>query len=476
MAATSPLRSSPRSATTPANPTPRPASRRVPSGSCAPVRRERRAPRSGTEATSRPDRVLLMRRSASESSHQGRATSTRVKRRIDRQRGRSARRLPFFITAGSSSNAPRAVRRKTRLAGVNSRTATLMSRYGMPQITDSARKSNQPLRVTRATSWGNRFGDPLRWPGDANVSAAPGSPGRFFQRHEDGSAGAFALEEFADCLHHQIVIVLLRKPRHGDRADTTGVLHEYGEAAAMRRECLRRNSHLLGEHLAFCRELEPHGIRTAEHALDQVLLALDPGRVVGRGPGGREVERALTAAFHVDGDRELPRARLLDEEEPELEGVVVGEPLEHELPLFRLNPLPLSIHVRRHDRSREPPLDQNLRNGDSASRMGIACMARRSLCCPPGMGTSCARGKLLASFSPIANGTTSSSVPWTISTGSPIAAALDCVSNLCRTQLAGKNGTMRRAMSATEVNGDTRTNRAPKPRFAISVATPEPSD
>jgi len=67
-----------------------------------------------------------------------------------------------------------------------------------------------PVRRERKAP--RRFGDPLRWPGDANVSAAPGSPGRFFQRHEDGSAGAFALEEFADCLHHQIVIVLLRKP------------------------------------------------------------------------------------------------------------------------------------------------------------------------------------------------------------------------------------------------------------------------
>src|SRR5438874_2175502 len=289
---------------------------------------------------------------------------------------------------------------------------------------------------------------------------------------EHRSAGARAIEELPDCLDHEVVIVLLREARHRDRADEAGILHEYGEAAAVRRECLRRNPHPLVERLALGRKLEPYGIRAAEHALDQVLLALDPRRVVRRRPRGGEVEQALAAAFHVDGDRELPRARLLDEEEPELEGVVVGEPLEHELPLFRLHPLPLSLHIGRHDRS----LDQNLRNGDSASRMGIACMASRSLCCPPGMGTSCARGKLRASCSPIANGTTSSSVPWTISTGSPIAAALDSVSNRWRTQLAGKNGTMRRAMSATEVNGETRTIRAPRPRFAISVATPEPSD
>jgi len=46
------------------------------------------------------------------------------------------------------------VRRNTRLAGVNSATATLMSRYGIPQMTDNARNSNHPRRVTaRLTSW-----------------------------------------------------------------------------------------------------------------------------------------------------------------------------------------------------------------------------------------------------------------------------------------------------------------------------------
>ncbi len=40
------------------------------------------------------------------------------------------------------------VRRNTRLAGVSSRTATLMSRYGIPQITDSAMNSSQARRVT----------------------------------------------------------------------------------------------------------------------------------------------------------------------------------------------------------------------------------------------------------------------------------------------------------------------------------------
>ena len=39
------------------------------------------------------------------------------------------------------------VRWKTRLAGVSSPTATLMSRYGIPQITDSARNSDHPRRA-----------------------------------------------------------------------------------------------------------------------------------------------------------------------------------------------------------------------------------------------------------------------------------------------------------------------------------------
>jgi hypothetical protein len=42
------------------------------------------------------------------------------------------------------------VRRKTRLAGLSSRTATRMKRYGIPQITHIAEKSTQPRRVIAA--------------------------------------------------------------------------------------------------------------------------------------------------------------------------------------------------------------------------------------------------------------------------------------------------------------------------------------
>ena len=56
------------------------------------------------------------------------ASSSTVKRASGRQRARSASGLPRASESGRSRETPMAVRRKTRLAGVNSRTATRMSR------------------------------------------------------------------------------------------------------------------------------------------------------------------------------------------------------------------------------------------------------------------------------------------------------------------------------------------------------------
>jgi hypothetical protein len=78
---------------------------------------------------------------------------------------------------------------------------------------------------------------------------------------------------------------------------------------------------------------------------DQVLLALDPGRVVWDRPRSGEVEEPLATALDVDGDGELARLRLLGEEEPELQGIVVGEAGEDEIPLLCLHPLPLLIGI-----------------------------------------------------------------------------------------------------------------------------------
>src|SRR5665213_3784583 len=49
---------------------------------------------------------------------------------------------------GRSTRAAGAVRRKIKVAGETSRTAIRMSRYGQPQITDMAKKRNQPRLVT----------------------------------------------------------------------------------------------------------------------------------------------------------------------------------------------------------------------------------------------------------------------------------------------------------------------------------------
>src|SRR5882672_8050494 len=69
------------------------------------------------------------------------------------------------------------------------------------------------------------------------------------------------------------------------------------------------------------------------------------------------MEEPLATALDVDGDGELARSRLLGKEKPELQGVVVREAGEDEIPLLCLHPLLLLIEIRCHA-PRMPPLDR----------------------------------------------------------------------------------------------------------------------
>ena len=100
---------------------------------------------------------LERRRSASESRNHGSAISTAVYSTRGRQRASRGRSCPGWNENGKITIAPRVVRKKTSAAGEMSRTAILMSRYGMPQITHSAPNRNQPRRVTL-----NQTSSPLR--------------------------------------------------------------------------------------------------------------------------------------------------------------------------------------------------------------------------------------------------------------------------------------------------------------------------
>ena len=105
-------------------------------------RRRAASPRSAAPRASSRSALPLER------SSQGIVTSITVKTSTPRHRGRIGRSSPRHAASGTRIRQASPVRRKTSVAGVSSRTATRMSRYGIPQITHIAPKSSQPRRVT----------------------------------------------------------------------------------------------------------------------------------------------------------------------------------------------------------------------------------------------------------------------------------------------------------------------------------------
>src|SRR6267143_3830894 len=173
-------------------------------------------------------------------------------------------------------------------------------------------------------------------------------------------------QELADRLHDEVVILLLGKAGNRYGADEADAADDDGEAAAMRRIFRCGGSHAVLERLVGRGELEPDSVGAPEHPPDQVFLALDPGRVVWDRPRSGEVEEPLATSLDVDGDGQLACSRLLGEEESELQGIVVGEAGEDEIPLLCLHPLPLLIEIRRHA-PRMPPLD----HGGKLASLGV---------------------------------------------------------------------------------------------------------
>src|SRR5439155_2216347 len=135
----------------------RPAAFVAPRRSRAPVVRVMKAPTSGTAATSRPVSELDSRVSALESRIHGTAISTAANTSSGNQRRKTGRISPLAAAIGSSRSAPMPVRAKTSIAGLRSRTATLIRRYGIPQITHIAAKSARPRLVIT-----QRYATPVR--------------------------------------------------------------------------------------------------------------------------------------------------------------------------------------------------------------------------------------------------------------------------------------------------------------------------
>ena len=102
----------------------------------------------GTEATSRPLIELVSLRSASDSSSHGVMISITANTASQPQYGRSAPSWRRRSAIGSSSAAPMATLARTRTGTGTPPTATLISRYGRPQITLIAANNTQPRRLT----------------------------------------------------------------------------------------------------------------------------------------------------------------------------------------------------------------------------------------------------------------------------------------------------------------------------------------
>src|SRR3954452_17289467 len=126
-----------------------PTTRMGDSRSSSPASRAVSAATKGTPATSSPVSEDDNSCSAQESSTQGIVISSTVKSRNGRQCRRSADpSRPRATVHGISRTAPTTQRRKTTTTGENPPTATLINRYGTPQIRDIARNSAQPRRLT----------------------------------------------------------------------------------------------------------------------------------------------------------------------------------------------------------------------------------------------------------------------------------------------------------------------------------------
>src|SRR5262249_38997130 len=102
----------------------------------------------GVEAISSPVSELLMPRSASDRANHGMMISTRANSISHGHTGLSALSCLPRSANGSSSAAPRATRASTRTGTETPPTATLINRYGRPQMTPIAANRTHPRRLT----------------------------------------------------------------------------------------------------------------------------------------------------------------------------------------------------------------------------------------------------------------------------------------------------------------------------------------
>ena len=112
------------------------------------------APTIGTHAISSPVNPDGRSRWAFVSSTHGRAISIAAKASTAFQRTRTGRSAPARAASSNSGTAPTKLRPNTITGGAMWPTATLVNRYGTPQIAPIAPNSNQPRRDSALVATG----------------------------------------------------------------------------------------------------------------------------------------------------------------------------------------------------------------------------------------------------------------------------------------------------------------------------------
>ncbi len=116
----------------------------------------------GVDAISRPVSELLIPRSASLSASHGMMISTSANSATQGQTGRSAANCPRRSATGSRTRAPITTLASTSTGTGTPPTATLMSRYGTPQMTLIAANMIHPRRLTASRLRSSSYLQPAR--------------------------------------------------------------------------------------------------------------------------------------------------------------------------------------------------------------------------------------------------------------------------------------------------------------------------
>ncbi|CAM2155776.1 hypothetical protein PT2222_340073 [Paraburkholderia tropica] len=139
----------------------------------------------------------------------------------------------------------------------------------------------------------------------------------------------------AQRLDDEFVVLALRQPRDGHRADHADAVDSDRKRAAVRRVFGKRQTVFLGERRARLLHAQADRVRAAAEVIDDARLAAHPVGVVGRGAGERAEEQRVAEGAHVNGDGMRARHGQLAQMSAELPGAIGVEAGKHQRALLR---------------------------------------------------------------------------------------------------------------------------------------------